>query len=655
MTLYRQLLIFVITLLCLLFAGMWGEKLSSTRNFLLNQMESHAQDTATSLGLSLSTFYSEMDTPAMETMINAVFDRGYYREISLSDMEQRAIVARRLDVKVEGVPPWFIRMVPLTSPKAEALIMNQWQRAGTVTVESHPGFAYGTLWETTLSTSLWFAAAIIGAAILGGIGLHYLLRPLTRVEEQALGLCERQYQLQEQIPRTRELARVVRAMNTMTAKVQAMFREQADAAELLFQQTYLDPLTGLGNRRFIEGQVLTKVTEKTAPLQGAFVIIHLKGLQSINDTLGYAAGDRLLEELAGTIRAACEQYPAAGARLGGSDFAILLANSDREQAEAILAMILEQSREGSLAGGLQTEVPVTAGGLIYESNLSFSRLLKGADEALRSAIHSGSNQALLSDSLGRQGALAKGRSQWKELLEEVISGREIRLFVQKTVQPRLLAEAVHFEVLTRIEDRQQNILPAGLFIPLAERYQLITRLDRLVLEKILELPRSLFQPSRLALNISPTSLDDDRFYHWLVDTLRSLPADGPRFNFEFAEIRAVRSTTRIGQFIGDLQGSGHQVGIDHFGQGLIHFGYLQSLMPDYIKIDRAITHNIDADNRDNVFFIRSICNAAHSLDIRVIVEGIEREEQLQALRSIALDGVQGYHIHRPRAIPLETV
>ena len=200
MTLYRQLLIFTLVLFFLLFTGTWFAKLNSTSTFLLDQLKSHSQDTATSLGLSISPYMEQNDLPSIETMFNAVFDRGYYRIIRLTDVDGRLLIDRTREVAIEGVPQWFVGLVSLETPSATSIVLAGWSQAGTVFVESHPGYAYKTLWETVVSTSLWFVAMIIVVLVGGGVGLRILLRPLKKVERQALIVCKKQYEIQTDIP-----------------------------------------------------------------------------------------------------------------------------------------------------------------------------------------------------------------------------------------------------------------------------------------------------------------------------------------------------------------------------------------------------------------------------------------------------------------------
>lgn len=650
MTLHKQLLLFIFSLLIILFSGMWWEKFDSTRDYLLIQMESHAQDTATSLGLSLTTFMNELDVAAMETMVNVVFDRGYYQEITIENLEGDVVVTRDQEIRIINVPVWFVDLVPLIPPKADALIMNGWNQAGKITVTSHPGYAYATLWRSTVSTALWFVLSAVGATVIGTLGLRVLLKPLGKVESQALKLCNREYQLQKSIPRTKELKRVVVAMNRMTEKVQQTFFEQSAIADSLLQQNFQDALTGLGNRRYLEGQVLSQVTEKESRVGGAFLLVQCSELSEVNLQQGYDEGDELLKSVAAVIQKKSSPLAGVVGRLGGGDFAILLPNVDEDVAAQLLVQILLDANKAAV--GLESGQPFTirGGGALYRGNLSFSQLLAGADEALRRAaggITETNGLSLIGESADDNNLTAKGKIEWKKTLEEVLENQSVELFYQRVVQSRQLDEALHFEILTRIKEDSGKFLPAGLFIPVAEQYRLIQHLDKLVITKVLEQLPDIFVPPRIAINLSAQALADQHFYKWLSDTIGRLPADGPKFNFEFPEMTLLQDLNLVRKFSGEVRGLGHYIGVDHFARGLRNFGYLQSLMPDYVKIDRAITRGLQSAEDDTCFFIRSLCNVAHSLDILVVVEGIETQQQLEAIQSTAVDGVQGFEIHRP--------
>lgn len=655
MTLYRQLLLCTfITLVCL-GTGLWMGELKRTRDFLVNQMEAHAQDTATSLGLSLSTLTNGVDIPAMETMINALFDRGYYRIIQLRDIEGKVLIDRHTDTAMEQVPAWFIRLVPLTAPNASALIMHGWQQTGAVAVESNPGYAYLTLWQSAQAAALWFSLTGLTVTLLGGLGLRSLLKPLRNVEKQAMALCARQFQIQEQLPRTRELRRVVTAMNQMTDRVREIFHEQATMADTLLQRTYQDPLTLTGNRRYLETQINAQFEDKAAPARGFFLLIQIQELQAINQYCGYQTGDQLIKDTAVILQQVCKDLPAAIiGRLGGGDFALLLPNTDEHTNNRVAAAILDGFCQQVAARQLATtEITACSGGVVYERPATFSQLLARADTALNTARYNRNNKAVILPFMVGEDTITAGKTEWKELLENIIDKRSIALYYQPTVSNQDIQQAVHYEIFTRVIDSSGKHLSLSMFIPMAERLGLMPVLDRVILEHIFEQSLHKLAPPRIAINLSPLSLTDDKFVSWLQQQLAQCSRKGIKLHFEFPEFRAIRYGSLIKDFSETVKKQGHVLGIDHFGQGLIHFGYLKSLLPDYVKIDRAITNELRDEQSDSYFFINTLCSVAHSLGIKVIVEGIENEAQWQALATIHLDAVQGFYIKQPE--PLATI
>jgi diguanylate cyclase (GGDEF)-like protein len=627
-------------------------KLQSTRIFLQDQLESHAQDTATSLGLSISTYLADNDTAAMDTMINAIFDRGYYTTIQLNDIAGTTLVKRDLDVQIDGIPYWFIRWVPLTAPSATAMIMSGWQQAGTILVRCHPGYAYKTLWESASRTALGFILTAVFVSIIGGYLLRILLRPLRRVEHQALALCQRHYEIQKDIPKTRELRRVVTAMNQMTKKVKAMFDEQAQVAERLRKNTYRDALTGLGNRRFLESQVTARLRREAGNIKGVFLMVQMYKLQQLKEQKGFQAGEALLKRISQRLQELiCHITNSAAARLTGGDFGIFLPDIGQEEAERICEAI--SSMFNQLAGeqlSLNDNVGHT-GGVLYTDATTFSQLLSVADRALRNAVSLGANTWSLQPLDEKTRSTAHGRQQWKEILVNVLSNKNLKLYAQPCVICKKHKKRNHLEILSRIIHPQSgNILSASLFLPTAESLGLIAEFDKLVIELALQTLRDRTVTDLLAINISTSSIQDEEFSDWLFKQLDAIPGYCPPLQFEFTEFTAVKHLQSIRPIATRLRELGHGFALDHFGQSFSNFGYLKSLQPDYVKIDRAYTDELNNVDSDAHFFISSLCGVAHSLDIAVIAEGVENEQQLHLLQELHIDGVQGFFIGRPKLL-----
>ncbi len=651
MTLYRQMLIFTSILFCVLFACAWIIKLQSTRTFLQDQLESHAQDTATSLGLSILPYVTENDMATVETMMHAVFDRGYYQTILLTDLEGKTLIERKQEVVSYQVPDWFIRAIPLATPQMQTLITSGWQQMGHLYVKSHPGYAYKTLWQTTVDMTKVFAIIAGLVLICGALGLRLLLQPLRQVELQAEDLCRRQYRFQTKLPRTRELRRVVVAMNSMTRKIKQIFDDQAQIADQLRKNAYGDPLTGLGNRRYLDGQVAAGTNKAGAAVQGAFLLAQVYNLPELNQTKGYQQSDLVLQRIAECLRTATRRIPnVALARISGGSFAIFMPEATDEEARRVSREIIR-----GFAGLLSEEIGYPenlghVGGVSYAQTTSLSQLLSAADRILSSAKSQGPNSWAIAPLSEEPVGAPRGEQEWLEILDYVLTRKDITVFRQAVVMSSDLRQYMHMELLARITLRTGQMLNAGIFIPLAERLQRVSAIDRIVLEKALQLQSKDIQGGEVAVNISTSSLKDTSFTRWILTSLKKRPSGSAKIIFEFTECNATQELTILHSFTKEVKACGHFIGLDHFGQSFANFDYLKTLQPKYVKIDRAFTDELHTDAGTGHLFIASLVNAAHSLDILVIAEGVEEGKQYQGLKDLNVDGIQGYFIDKPSAL-----
>ncbi len=651
MTLYRQLLLFTVFLFSLLFLGVWIEKLHSTRNFLVNQLQSHAQDTATSLGLSLSPVLATGDVSAADTMMNAVFDRGYYHRITLQDVYGHLIIEKKLKVEFENVPDWFINLIPINTPVAEALIMAGWNQAGKLYVVSHPGYAYKTLWQTTVRISGYFLSAFILAMAFGALGLNLLLKPLKRVEQQAEAICKKEYDIQQVLPKTRELRQVVISMNRMTAKVRDMFAEQASIAERLRCKAYSDSITGLGNRRYFQGQVNAHFEQASDSDFGALVLLQVLELHEINEQNGFEITDQLLKRVADSIKKSTSTVgKVVLARLTGGDFAIFLPGLNSADVTEIVVMLnVEIGRLSDEKLIDRTEL-ANIGCAFYDSKTSYGFLLAAADVALHASRQKGPNKWELT-SMTTGETVAKGQAWWKDTLERVLENRAVLLYDQPVVDSKATDLILHREVLARIFLRPDEVVNAAVFVPMAQKLGIISLLDQLVVSLLFEQAENGAVGNRVAVNISPASLADDEFVQWLLYKLKSIEDSSLTVIFELPEYGAVQNMEAVKLFSHEVRKLGHAIGLDHFGQSFSNFGYLKSLRPEYVKIDRGFTKELDdKTGGDSEFFIDALCSVAHSLDIKVIAEGVEREDQADKLVELNIDALQGYLFGKPEKI-----
>ncbi|GAB4360862.1 MAG: EAL domain-containing protein [Immundisolibacter sp.] len=646
MTLLRQLILAILTVLLLVFAGSVAINVVNTRHYLDAQLQSHAQDAATSLGLSLSTSVAEDDRATMEAMVDAMFDSGYYRSIDLVGVDGAVLLHRSQPVHMGEVPDWFVRLLPLRTPLGEAMLMSGWRQLGQVRVRSNPGYAYLELWRTTLDSVRLFAAVGLLALLLVVCGVRVLLRPLRATEAQAIAIAERQFPVQERLPRTRELRRVVQAMNHMSRKVQQMLHEQITLSEALRAQAFRDPVTGLGNRALFEHDLHHLLTAPEEHFRGVLALVQLRDFKSFNDTHGYSAGDELLRQAGEALRRACANFdPRSLARLGGADFGLLLARGE-DEAIAELGAALSRALASLHDCGLMAQADVGHVGLaVHTGDETPSTLLSRADAALRAAQTQTGNAWHLAASTTGTGP--RPASAWRALIEDGLHSGALSLYAQPVVRlPD--GTALHHEVLVRLHS-DGELLPAGGFMPMAERFGLASAIDRRVIDAVLDRLPYLPAAQCLAVNLSPSSLADAPFLLWLEDRLTAQPALAARLTFEVPEYGAARHLPALRQLAGILVRTGSGLGLDHFGRGFNPFGYLASLKLRYIKVDGRYTHALAQDS-DSRFFVRTLREVAHGLDCLLIAETVEDAAQLAAVGELRMDGAQGYHLAEPQRL-----
>lgn len=653
MTLLRQLILVIVTLFVLLFAGTFAISVSNTKAYLSEQLKTISQDTATSLGLTLSPHFADNEMIVVESMISAVFDSGYYREVTIHALDGKPIIERIAPVNIEAVPPWFIRLFPLDTPRGEALVMAGWQQAGTIHVAASPGQAYITLWTNSLESFWWFLGSSIVTFLLGVLSLHFVLRPLRAVEAQAKAICDREYPVQSTLPWTLELRNVVEAMNRMTTKVKEMFEDQAETIERIRAENYRNHVTGLANRSYFDMQLRYLIGAEDRFLTGALILLEIKDLKRLNEQEGFAKVDALLEGVGKLVREHCARLNGIdhfAAHIAGADFSIVLADVTEKHAEDFVDDLM-QALPQLHDTGLIDVVDIAHAGVAFYDGQSITQFLAEADTALRSAQSKGANAWQVHRAAGSDLKQAHSASQWSDILRRILDEKRIVLFSQAVCQATGEKGVHHHEILLRVIDDDGAIVPAGIFIPMAKRLGLIQEIDRLVVREVMaRLRQGNTLGGPVAINIFPSSIKDQAFITWLSGELVQAPDIAAQLIFEIAEYGAVEDLTALKTWVNRLRTTGAKTSIDHFGKGFTSFGYLCDTRIDYLKIDGSFITDI-ANSKDHRFFVESVVKIAHGLDMAVVAEAVESSETAAVLSTLGVDGLQGYGIGVPTLWP----
>ena len=324
MSLFKQMLIMICVVFITLFISTFFVSTGNIRDYLNEQLSSHAQDAATSLGIALTAEIKDHDIASMETYTNAMFDSGYYKEILISDLDKKELFKKNLPVIIDSVPSWFISLFPLTAPHQQASIEDGWQTIGTITIQSYPGFAYEKLWKNTLNTLQLYLLVMLIILLITAFALKLLLKPLVAIREQANAICNREFPIIDIKPKIIEFLQVVTALNKMSGKLKKIFSDQAKMTEELQKQAFQDEVTGLPNRSIFIKQLKFYCDAKNIN-QGCLVIMQLNDLISINKQYGHQKGNKLLIKLAVLLNKIGQDYAnSILARLSGTEFVLLI-------------------------------------------------------------------------------------------------------------------------------------------------------------------------------------------------------------------------------------------------------------------------------------------------------------------------------------------
>lgn len=406
---------------------------------------------------------------------------------------------------------------------------------------------------------------------------------------------------------------------------------------------YHDSLTGMPNRLSF-WQRLQEVVNQVRPYNGSAVVMlfDLDNFKDVNDTQGHDAGDKLLQDLASRLsffRKTSETLY----RLGGDEFALVSHDLTEEMALERAKVIWEKISQPYQIYDSLIQIGACIGIVISDGESRTDYLYKCADLALYEAKKEGSGNV----QVFRPGLLQRQQENksFEDDLMQALNKGEFRVYYQP-IADTMNGEIYGYEALVRWFHPLRGSVPPTEFIPVAEKIGLINQLGEWVLRTACEAAASWSSPLKVSVNVSPVQLMNNSLTDTVVTILRTTGLDPYRLDLEITESDVFNENTRSLEILSQLRELGVQISIDDFGTGYSSLSRLSYFPFDKIKIDRSFVINIP-DQKDDLDIVRLIISMGKSLHMRIVAEGVETEEQLQSLRKLGCDLVQGYLIGKP--------
>jgi diguanylate cyclase (GGDEF)-like protein len=626
-------LIAVLVVFSMLFVGM-GVRL---QHYFQAQLSSHAQDTATSLAVAINSALRQHDELLLEATVQAIFDSGYYKRISVMDTAGKLIIDKKLPATNGEVPEWLPKIIKLDTPLRSAFVTHGWQQAGVVQITSQPAFAYKELWQLMQDAIIWLSAAIIFAMLLMAALIRSILLPLGKIENAALAFSDKRFPTIEPIPRARELGRVVEAFNTLSASVRKMLADSEKVAERFRKQTLTDTLTGIGNRRSLVANIEMLLESPLGEHTLAF--IQVGGLAELNKADGHDQGDKFVIALVSAIM----ESPRISflARLQGSTFAMVLESTSETTLKEILDATCRRLEHVCRIYQLSDEVHCSAGAVRLFYNHTSGEALAKVDEALARALKSGQSEVDLIQSPGLPS------TDWKNFLLDAMSSYHFILYAQQVIGqaeeklPEATPDILHYEIYSRLIDADGILIPAGRFIPMAVRHNLSVEIDRHCLGNLLRfMSTSRSAKIRYAFNISHKTFLDQSFPDWISHRLEDLKLGKDGLILEIAESLVLASPHEAERFSAALKHHGFSFGIDQFGLQKATVTELAALHPAYFKLATDLTRHC-TDMEEYGEYIAWLVKTSEILGIPVIATCVEKKEWFERLLKAGVIGFQG--------------
>lgn len=737
MSLSKQLYIIISIIFFMIFTGNFIISVKNTKEYLEIESVTKAQDTATSLGMSLRNLLKDKSDPEIESIINAIANRGFYKEIrlensyfslkdsdliknskdlsdgkwqisdlkidekigkidtltSVSSMENelnalenptqeniqenesiaeveniysfvpnkeyknnnnitvyftatkidgkkidtsasinidKILVKVSRDVRFDYIPQWFINLIPMELEEKSSEISDGWQTSAIIYVSANAGDAYAKLYEQAKGAMIYAAVAFVISILILFVFVQYILKPLKNLEKLANNIAVGKFGTIQQLPWTTEIKAVAIAFNDMSTKIEAIINRLNNTLENLSKKLSTDDLTGLCLKQNFETDMKKMFINKST---GYVFVIKIADLVTFAKSHTTSEVNDFIKKFAQILKnSKLAQKPKTTAyRFFGSEFALIAKDFTYQDAIDFTNLLQKNFEELSLEFNKKEIVHI--GGTPFNPIGTTPEILQSANQAYEKATLIGTNEFFITDT----NELARDMESWRNLIFDIINNSKFDInYIGNCKKLNSTSdEIVMQEAFANIKDKDENIIPIGTFVSIAEKYEKIVDFDKSVTEKVINYILINNLKHDISINLSLESINNTAFIAWLEKKIIEHKNIASQLVFSATAYAVAKDVDKFKFFADEMHKCGAKVIIKRFETKFIPLGNLKDFNLDYIRLARDYTCDINKDYSKQSF-IESISELATLLNIKVFAENVKDDEDMEFVKKYNL-------------------
>jgi len=528
-------------------------------------------------------------------------------------------------VKFDNVPTWFINFIDLTLTEQKSEINDAWKITAVIYVKANAGIAYSKLYEQFKQIVIYNILAFLGSLILLSIFLKLILKPLKDIENLSNKISKGSFDTIKDIPWTSELRSVALSMNIMSNKIKSIINKLNDNVKEVSDALKKDKLTSLDIKESFINMLKDKFINKDKGYVFLIRISDLGGFAKVN-------GQETINDFIISFAKILKEVPKSKAfRFYGSEFAMIFDDLTKEELKNITYLLKEEFI--NLAKELNKKDIANIGIIAFDQFDTVGGILSGVTEAYEMAKQVGPNEFFVKDKKED----SRGLLQWKELVFDIIDNKKVEINYIGDVLDE--SENVFMkEAFSKIKDENNNDIPIGIFLSIAEENNRIIDFDKIIINSVINKIKEDNIKYKIVINLATQSISDIKFLKWLRTKLEENNQIANQLIFSITAYSVAKDIELFVEFVNFTKLNHTNTMIKRFDINFIEIEDIQIINPTCIRLARDYTNGICHDlNKKSM--VDSICKISELLGIEVFAENVKSNDDYKLIKTLGTKGI----------------